>query len=337
MNQLIANLPPLVLSFAFVGFWAWEGLAVARSNPSGWGRRGGNLLISAVGIVISGLAASALLALSSTAADLHWGLAYWDIAGSWFLPPWVVAIVGVLLLDLTDYWRHRISHRVPLLWRLHRLHHSDPIIDATISLRSHPAEFLLRPLFLGTAILVFGIPPLPLLLHPVLQLPILIFQHANIRLPVKLDRALSWLIVTPAMHLVHHSRAQLEADSNYSVFLTVWDRLFTTLTPSVPPAALGLDGLDDAAGQRFFRMLILAVAARRRMTMAGPGNERAVTKPADDHVFDGLGALGGCTPSLVQVGCLVMWNPRTCEARAKTRPRWPGSSQNPIDDLYSSA
>jgi sterol desaturase/sphingolipid hydroxylase (fatty acid hydroxylase superfamily) len=250
MEQAISNLPPIVLLLAFAGFWIWEAIGSARSNSRDWGRRGRNLFISAVGIAIGGFASAAMLTLSSLASDFRWGL-----AGVPFLPAWAVAALGVLLLDLTDYWRHRISHRIPVLWLLHRLHHSDPRIDVTTSLRSHPLEFLLRPLFLGPAIAVFGIPVLPLLLYPVLQLPVLVFQHANIRLPSALDGMLAWVMVTPAMHLVHHSRARPETDSNYSTFLSIWDRVFGSWKPSVPPVALGLDELDDDASQRILGML----------------------------------------------------------------------------------
>jgi len=189
-----------------------------------------------------------MLAASAWIAKTEWGLAAW--AGSV-----IAVVVGVLLLDMADYWRHRFSHRWPPLWRLHRLHHTDPRIDITTALRSHPIEQALRPLFIVGAIVAFGIPPLAVLIYPLLVLPVLLFQHANVRLPVSLDRVLVWLISTPSMHLVHHSRRPVETDSNYATGLTVWDRLFGTFSPSNSPHGIGLDGFDTPPQQTLRGML----------------------------------------------------------------------------------
>lgn len=126
----------------------------------------------------------------------------------------------------------------------------------TTSLRNHPIEILLRPLFLGAAVFAFGIAPLAVLLRPLVQLPILVFQHANIRLPPTLDRVLAWLIVTPGMHLIHHSRVRPEADSNYSTFLTVWDRLFGSFRAPEIPTAIGIDGFDQPRNQTMVGLLV---------------------------------------------------------------------------------
>lgn len=250
MRDILSRLPPFVLLATYAALWVLEGLQAARPGPRGRRRSGRNLAISAVGFMIGGLAGAMLLALASLMERRHWGLS--TLAA---FSPWSVALAGVLLLDLADYWRHRVSHAVPLLWRLHRVHHSDPRMDVTTSLRSHPLEFALRPIFLGGAILAFGIPPLPTLLYPIVQLPVLAFQHANIRLPARADWLLAWLIATPAMHVVHHSRWMPETNSNYATFLTIWDRLFRSFRPSVDPAAVGLDGLDDEDSQKMIGLL----------------------------------------------------------------------------------
>jgi len=247
--EIISRLPPLVLVITFFALWIGEGLHAARSGPRGWRRGWRNLAISGLGFVIGGLSALLLFACASTIEAHPWGLFRLQ------LPGWLMALSGMVLLDLADYWRHRASHAVPLLWRLHRVHHSDPQMDVTTSLRSHPIEAALRPLFLGAAILVFGIPMLAVLVHPVVQLPVLIFQHANIRLPERADRMLAWLIATPAMHVVHHSRWMPETNSNYATFLTVWDRLFDSFRPAVPPAGIGLDGFDDDFSQSIVGLL----------------------------------------------------------------------------------
>ncbi|KUM28632.1 hypothetical protein AU467_10680 [Mesorhizobium loti] len=270
MDSLLSKLPPVVLLLTFLGIWMWEGLQAARPGKRDWCRGRRNLVISVIGIIIGGLMAGALLALSSTVEAHHWGLAAIE-------PSWMIIAAGILLLDLMDYWRHRVSHAVPLLWRLHRVHHSDPQMDVTTSFRSHPLEAALRPVFLGTAILAFGIPPAAVMLYPVIQLPVLIFQHANIALPKQIDRRLAWLIATPAMHVVHHSRWVPETNSNYSTFLTLWDRIFGSFQPSVLPRGIGLDGCDDERSQTVLGLLIEPLRHRPTATGIGIGIET----PAD--------------------------------------------------------
>jgi sterol desaturase/sphingolipid hydroxylase (fatty acid hydroxylase superfamily) len=250
MQETLSQLPPLLLVATYLVFWCWEALYAARQRFTGRFRRSRNLAISLVCIAVSATTGAGVLWLSAVAATRQWGLQ--PLTG---LPGWAAILAGVLLLDLTDYGRHRLSHRVPVLWRLHRVHHSDVAVDVTTSLRNHPIEMLLRPLFIAAAVLVFGIPPLALLLQPVLQLPILVFEHANIRLPPALDRALAWLIVTPGMHLVHHSNVRRETDSNYATLLSVWDRLFGSFAPTSVPPKIGIDGFDQPGDQTIVGML----------------------------------------------------------------------------------
>jgi sterol desaturase/sphingolipid hydroxylase (fatty acid hydroxylase superfamily) len=248
MNQTLERLPALVFVVLFAAVWAWEALATARPFAGDAPRRWRNLAISLLNFLLGGLGAAAMLAASTWAAATGWGLAAWPAA-------WGAVVAGVLLLDMTDYWRHRVSHRWAPLWRLHRLHHTDPRIDVTTALRSHPIEQLLRPLFVVAAIVVFGIAPLAVLIYPLLGLPVLLFQHANVQLPRWLDRALVGLLSTPAMHLVHHSRRSDETDSNYATGLTLWDRLFGTFSPSTEPHGIGLDGFDRADDRTLRGML----------------------------------------------------------------------------------
>jgi sterol desaturase/sphingolipid hydroxylase (fatty acid hydroxylase superfamily) len=249
MEETISRLPPVFLVTAYAVFWCWEALRSARQRPESH-KRTQNLAVSAICIAIAATSGVAVLGLSALAASRHWGL-----LGLADLQLWAATLAGVLLLDLTDYARHRLTHAVPILWRLHRVHHSDPAVDVTTSLRNHPIEILLRPLFVGAAVLAFGIQPLAVLLQPLLQLPVLVFQHANIRLPPALDRTLAIFIVTPGMHLVHHSRTRQEHDSNYATLLSVWDRLFGSFKPAIAPARIGLDGYEQPRDQTVFGML----------------------------------------------------------------------------------
>jgi len=250
MSETLSRLPLLLVIAAYGLFWGWEAIAADSIAAPHAGRRRNNLLISIMSFLLAGLTSTALLALAAWTTEHEWGL-----LAVLSTPRWISWLLGVLMLDLTDYWRHRVSHASDWLWRLHRVHHSDVAMDVTTSFRNHPLEMLLRAAFLATAIPAFGIPPMALLLQPILMLPILVFQHANIQLPSSIDRALAWIIVTPGMHIVHHSRATGEANSNFATLFTIWDRLFGTFNAANAPAALGVQGFEGARALKLGAML----------------------------------------------------------------------------------
>lgn len=136
--------------------------------------------------------------------------------------------LGFLMLDAVAYGLHRLFHAVPLLWRLHLVHHSDRDLDFTTGFRHHPLEVLLISGLTLLAVIVLGIPPLAVLLYGAARAVVDIAAHANLALPTPLDRALRLIIITPDMHQIHHSRHQPETDSNFTQLLTVWDRLLGT-------------------------------------------------------------------------------------------------------------
>lgn len=142
------------------------------------------------------------------------------------LPIWVVFALSLVLLDLATWFQHWVTHKVPLLWRLHRVHHTDPEIDVTTALRFHPAEIAVSLLWKGAVVVVLGVPALAALWFEVLLNALAQFNHANMRLPLWLDRSLRLGIVTPDMHRVHHSTNRAEHDHNYGFCLSIWDRLF---------------------------------------------------------------------------------------------------------------
>jgi len=250
VQDSLDRLAPLVFVLAFAALWVAESASAARPPTRDNARRRRNLAITALNFLLGGASAAVLLAASVWVAHFSWGLTALPT-----LPQWMVVLAGVLLIDLTDYVRHRLSHHLPLLWRLHRVHHTDAWMDVTTSLRSHPLEQLLRPLFSVAAILLFGIAPMALALSSLVQLPILLFQHANIRLPAALERALGWLIPTPALHRVHHSRQRSETDTNYGTALTAWDRALGTFHGPGTTSTAGLDGFDDPRHQSIVGML----------------------------------------------------------------------------------
>jgi sterol desaturase/sphingolipid hydroxylase (fatty acid hydroxylase superfamily) len=223
-----------------------------------------NLGLAAINAVVSYAFAFGILAATEYARVHGFGLVRWIP-----LPQWGQWIVAILLFDCWQYWWHRINHRVPLFWRFHAVHHSDADMDASSGVRFHTGEitfsFLVRLLVLP----VIGMTIPQLLVYEVLSLPVILFHHSNLRLSGRVDRGLRWLIVTPWMHYVHHSRLQPETDSNYSSFLSVWDRLFGSFRLRAKPQEIEL-GLDDWSVREWRWLPGILLAPFRKRFSRGP-------------------------------------------------------------------
>jgi len=173
---------------------------------------------------------------------------------------WVAAPLAVVLLDLLIYLQHRVFHAVPLLWRLHRVHHADPELDASSGLRFHPVEILLSLGIKAAAVVALGAPAEAVLAFEVLLNATSLFNHANVAIPGWLDRPLRWVVVTPDMHRVHHSEIREETDSDFGFCLSCWDRLFGTYRAEPRLGQLGMvigvEGYREDAEQRLDRLLV---------------------------------------------------------------------------------
>ncbi|MBZ0215358.1 MAG: sterol desaturase family protein [Fimbriimonadaceae bacterium] len=143
-------------------------------------------------------------------------------------PQWIEDVCVFLLLDFAIYFQHVISHKIPVLWRLHQVHHADPDIDVTTGIRFHPIEILLSMAYKMGLVLAIGPSLLAVFIFEVVLNGGALFNHANLKLPLALDRVIRRLIVTPDMHRVHHSVIHRETDSNYGFNLSIWDRLCGT-------------------------------------------------------------------------------------------------------------
>jgi sterol desaturase/sphingolipid hydroxylase (fatty acid hydroxylase superfamily) len=170
------------------------------------------------------------------------------------LPIWLKIILGVAMLDMVTYWFHRLSHRVPLLWRFHRVHHSDTSMDSSTYFRGHPLELFL---WFGTSNIlaagIFGIDLLTLGVYFLVSTPFFVIEHTNLRFPRWMDRSIGLIFTTPNLHKVHHERDQYYTDSNYADIFILWDRLFGTY--KYKPAEelnIGLDEFDDKKKQTFW-------------------------------------------------------------------------------------
>ena len=145
-------------------------------------------------------------------------------------PPGALIVLSVLLIDLWRYWEHRLYHHVTVLWRLHLVHHSDVAIDFTTAERHHPLESLASTAVMLALVVALGLPAEGIAIYVLIATFSSFVTHANLRLPPALDRALRWIVVTPAVHRVHHSARSSETDSNFGAVLTLWDRCFGTWT-----------------------------------------------------------------------------------------------------------
>jgi sterol desaturase/sphingolipid hydroxylase (fatty acid hydroxylase superfamily) len=187
---------------------------------------------------------------------------------------WVAVIITFAVASLAGFAVHMLTHKAPLLWRLHRIHHSDTHLDVSTTLRSHPAEVVL--LFFTTVPLaiVFGLDARALAAYEGIHGIIGLVSHANLRLPERLDRSLRWLFVTPNMHCLHHSSYQPETDSNYGQVFSVWDRLFGTYS-AAPKAGydamqFGLEEIRDGRASDIVWQLKSPALRIERMTQSRP-------------------------------------------------------------------
>jgi sterol desaturase/sphingolipid hydroxylase (fatty acid hydroxylase superfamily) len=212
-------------TFVFVSMLAWELLAPRRnlsvSKPLRWLNNLGLFALNSV--VLRLLFPAAAVGIALSVGEMGWGL-----FNLLTLPFWFEVVAAVLLLDLAIYLQHILMHRVPLLWRLHRVHHADLDIDLTTGSRFHTIEIIVSMLIKGVVILLLGPALIAVLVFEVLLNGMAIFNHANVSLPPAVERLVRYLLVTPDMHRVHHSTVKRETNSNYGFNLSIWDRMFST-------------------------------------------------------------------------------------------------------------
>lgn len=175
------------------------------------------------------------------------------------IPYGLAALLGVMALDLFTYVAHVLMHKSWLGWQFHRVHHSDKEVNVTTAFRQHPGETVWRILWQLLAVAMFGLSLSIVVVYLLVSTLNAQLEHTNVKLFAPVDRVLRWLIVTPNMHKVHHSREQSETDSNYSNIFSIWDRIFGTYTATVNFDRLryGLNGFDDREKQTLPALLKL--------------------------------------------------------------------------------
>ena len=190
-------------------------------------------------------------------------VAAWGTINQWgllnlFDTPWVLRLLFALAaLDFFEWIRHRLHHRVKFLWRFHRVHHTDPHVDSTTALRGHPVESLIAYSYYCGLVLLLGIDPLSLALRSLVSAVAVAWHHADFKLPMAIDKAISLVTPTPRTHRMHHSRNVIFTDTNFGTVFTWWDRLLGTFTPAdaQPPGKTGLEGFDTPEQQSLLGVL----------------------------------------------------------------------------------
>lgn len=245
--QYFDTIPSLHRAFILAGgitfFWLIEGvIPLFGFRYNKWKHASINIFFTITTIVINFAFALVIVKSSDWAVAHQFGLLQLVE-----MPVWIFMIGGLLLLDLIGAWFiHFIEHKFKWMWKFHMVHHADTHVDTTTANRHHPGESVFRAVFTTIGVLVCGAPMWLVMMYQSLSAVLSQFNHANIRLPIWLDKAISWVIVSPDMHKVHHHYVRPQTDSNYGNIFSIWDRLFGTFnyTP-VEQLRYGLDVLDD--------------------------------------------------------------------------------------------
>jgi len=254
MNNLLALKVGLV-ALVFAALFLAERLRPAAPVPAE-GRGPGRLLRNG-GLWLLNSLASPLVVVPLTAwaaaGALDWRPAWWSSTFG--------LVLDLVLLDGLLYWWHRACHEIPFLWRWHAVHHRDRWLDTTSAVRFHPGEVLLSALARAAVVVLLAVPLSSVLAFETLILLAALFHHSNLRLPPRLETALSRVVVTPSIHWVHHHARRSETDSNYATVLSLWDPLFRSRSrfPRRPDMPIGIEGeptdggLPDLLAQPFRR------------------------------------------------------------------------------------
>jgi len=267
MEQWLIDHETAIRGFAFYGTLAlvalWESLKPAKppttSTPLRWINNIALLVLDnlAIRLVFPMLAVAFSIFIAKNGIGLFNKLS---------LSLWLILPASVIILDLTAYTIHRLLHRVPLLWRLHKIHHADLDYDLTTAMRFHPIESLVT---VGSTLLVFaalGAPPIAVITYETMFVISVFLIHGNIHLPQKLDYALRVCFVTPDMHRIHHSVDVREGNSNFAGMFSVWDHLFRTYVrdPSAGQdgMVIGLADYREARSLNLHRLLLMPFSRR---------------------------------------------------------------------------
>ena len=209
-------------------FWILEGaipLIQLRYKKNKYRHAGINLVFTAIHLIIHTGLAILIVMLSDWCRQQSFGIIYWTNANNSII---LTIIIGVLALDFSSWLVHLVMHKIKPLWGFHLVHHTDNNVDVTTGLRHHPGDSILRGIFFMLLIFISGAPMYSVMVYQTLLVLATAFTHANISLPKPIDKIISYVLVSPNMHKVHHHWKQPYTDSNYGAVFSIWDRLFGT-------------------------------------------------------------------------------------------------------------
>ena len=239
----------------------------ARKKPKP-GRYLTNAVLTTLGVLAGAIAVRPVgLGLASLSNTQGFGVLNWLA-----FPGWVQFAAGFLLMDLTFYYWHRFNHTVHFLWRFHSVHHIDPDLDVTTSMRFHFGEVLLSTFFRAGQVAVLGIAPVTYIVYETCFTLATLFHHGNIQIPVTVERGINRILVTPRMHGIHHSVVRSELNSNYSVIFRWWDALNRSLVLNVPQSAIniGVGRFTGEGDNGILQLVALPFGKFRRERSARP-------------------------------------------------------------------
>jgi len=238
----------LILAGGITFFWLVESAAPLFSfRYNKWRHALPNLFFTLTTIIINFAFAILIVKASDYSVQHKTGILQWL-----HLPLWLSLVVGLMILDFIGaYLVHYTEHKIKWMWRFHMVHHADTHVDTTTANRHHPGESVFRAIFTTIGVLVAGAPMGLVFLYQSLSVVLSQFNHANIRMPSRLDSLISWVIVSPNMHKVHHHYIRPETDTNYGNIFSLWDRLLGTYhhTP-IQQLQYGLDVLDNTKDEQ---------------------------------------------------------------------------------------
>ncbi|MDU8928425.1 sterol desaturase family protein [Alisedimentitalea sp. MJ-SS2] len=246
----------------FALFATLEALAPRRDRTqpraTRWTTNWGMTVLNAV--TLRGLAQALAMPLLAVGAAVDASVNGWGLLNTLDWPIWIEITAAVLFFDFAIWAQHLITHKIPILWRLHQVHHADRDIDVTTAIRFHPVEIALSMLLKIGLVYLIGPAALAIILFEIILNGTAMFNHANMALPPALDRWLRLVLVTPDMHRVHHSTLRAEHDSNYGFALSIWDRLFRTYTAQPDKGhegmEIGLRWRDDKPSKLGWALLL---------------------------------------------------------------------------------
>ncbi len=269
----------LLAGIFIILFWLQWRFPLRRHHFSVVRRLVRNWILSIPGFVVVRFAMlPAPMAAAMWAQDRHVGLLNWLS-----LPTLAVWIATFLLMDYAYWWWHWANHMIPLLWRFHNVHHTDLDLDVSTAARFHFGEMVFSIGFLALAVVAFGIPPVMLLVFFLCLEVATLFHHSNWRLPIRLERILNLIVVTPRMHGIHHSIVQRETNSNWGTVFCWWDRLHRTLRRDIPQneITIGVAAYRDEKELTLGQLLVLPFRKQREWRL--PNGLAPDRKPRPAH------------------------------------------------------